>query len=39
MTTGSLGQGTSAAAGIATGFKMNKTDQYCIPDRWRWRIK
>ena len=28
MTTGSLGQGTSAAAGIATGFKMNKTDQY-----------
>ena len=28
VTTGSLGQGTSAAAGIATGFKMNKTDQY-----------
>lgn len=28
MTTGSLGQGTSAAAGIATGFKMKKTDQY-----------
>lgn len=28
MTTGSLGQGTSAAAGIAMGFKMNKTDQY-----------
>lgn len=28
MTTGSLGQGTSAAAGIATGFKMNKSNQY-----------
>ncbi len=28
MTTGSLGQGTSVAAGIATGMKMNKTDQY-----------
>ncbi|MDR2709438.1 MAG: transketolase [Elusimicrobiota bacterium] len=28
MTTGSLGQGTSLAAGIATGFKLNKTDQY-----------
>jgi len=28
MTTGSLGQGTSAAAGIATGFRMNGTDQY-----------
>ena len=28
MTTGSLGQGTSAAAGIATRYKMNKTDQY-----------
>ena len=27
MTTGSLGQGTSAAAGIATGFKMKGTDQ------------
>ena len=27
MTTGSLGQGTSAAAGIATGFKMNKNEQ------------
>ncbi|TDW10205.1 transketolase [Breznakia blatticola] len=27
MTTGSLGQGTSVAAGIATGFKMNHTDQ------------
>ncbi len=27
MTTGSLGQGTSAAAGIATGFKMSNTDQ------------
>jgi transketolase len=28
MTTGSLGQGTSAAAGIATGFAMKKSDQY-----------
>lgn len=28
MTTGSLGQGTSAAAGIATGFRMKGTDQY-----------
>jgi transketolase len=28
MTTGSLGQGTSAAAGIATGFRMSGTDQY-----------
>lgn len=28
MTTGSLGQGTSAAAGIATGFRMNGSDQY-----------
>ena len=28
MTTGSLGQGTSAAAGIATGFKMNGSNQY-----------
>lgn len=28
MTTGSLGQGTSAAAGMATGFRMNGTDQY-----------
>lgn len=28
MTTGSLGQGTSAAAGIATGFKMKKSNQY-----------
>lgn len=27
MTTGSLGQGTSAAAGIATGFRMSNTDQ------------
>ncbi|MDF9823833.1 transketolase [Breznakia sp. PF5-3] len=27
MTTGSLGQGTSAAAGIATGFRMKKSDQ------------
>ncbi len=27
MTTGSLGQGTSSAAGIATGFKLNGTDQ------------
>lgn len=26
-TTGSLGQGTSIAAGIAVGFKLNKTDQ------------
>ena len=28
MTTGSLGQGTSAAAGIATGFRMKGSDQY-----------
>lgn len=28
MTTGSLGQGTSAAAGIATGFKLKKSNQY-----------
>ena len=28
MTTGSLGQGTSVAAGIATGFRKNGTDQY-----------
>lgn len=28
MTTGSLGQGTSAAAGIATGFRMKESDQY-----------
>ncbi|MDD3049038.1 MAG: transketolase [Bacilli bacterium] len=28
MTTGSLGQGTSAAAGIATGFKMKGSSQY-----------
>ena len=28
MTTGSLGQGTSAAAGIATGFRMNGSNQY-----------
>lgn len=28
MTTGSLGQGTSAAAGIATGFKLDKSDRY-----------
>lgn len=27
MTTGSLGQGTSAAAGIATGFKLKGSDQ------------
>ena len=26
MTTGSLGQGSSLAAGVATGFKMDKTD-------------
>ena len=38
MTTGSLGQGTSAAAGIATGFKMNKQISM-YTDRWRWRIK
>lgn len=32
MTTGSLGQGTSAAAGIATGLKMKGMDRYvyCI---------
>ena len=30
MTTGSLGQGTSAAAGIATGIKNNKSDQLFI---------
>lgn len=28
MTTGSLGQGTSAAAGIATGFKLKNSNQY-----------
>ncbi|MDD3185015.1 MAG: transketolase [Anaerostipes sp.] len=28
MTTGSLGQGTSAAAGIATGFQMKGSNQY-----------
>lgn len=28
MTTGSLGQGTSAAAGIATAMKLNKSAQY-----------
>lgn len=28
MTTGSLGQGTSVAAGIATGMKYNKSNQY-----------
>ena len=28
MTTGSLGQGTSAAAGIATGFRMKGSGQY-----------
>ncbi len=28
MTTGSLGQGTSVAAGIATGFKMKELAQY-----------
>lgn len=28
MTTGSLGQGTSAAAGIAYGMKLNKSNQY-----------
>lgn len=28
MTTGSLGQGTSVAAGIATGFKMHHSNQY-----------
>ena len=28
MTTGSLGQGTSAAAGIATGLKMKKSGRY-----------
>lgn len=28
MTTGSLGQGTSVAAGIATAMKLNKTNQY-----------
>lgn len=28
MTTGSLGQGTSAAAGIATGLKMKGSDRY-----------
>lgn len=28
MTTGSLGQGTSSAAGIATGFRMKGSDQY-----------
>lgn len=28
MTTGSLGQGTSAAAGIATGFKLKKSNQF-----------
>ena len=27
MTTGSLGQGTSAAAGMATGFRMQKSNQ------------
>lgn len=27
MTTGSLGQGTSSAAGIATGFRLNKSSQ------------
>ena len=28
VTTGSLGQGTSVAAGIATGFKMKQSEQY-----------
>ncbi|MEG0527805.1 MAG: transketolase [Longicatena sp.] len=28
MTTGSLGQGTSAAAGIAMGLRMNKSNRY-----------
>lgn len=30
MTTGSLGQGTSVAAGLATGFKMSNSGRYVL---------
>ena len=33
MTTGSLGQGCSSAAGIATGLKLKKSERLCVLDR------